>query len=191
MTNSPSQGGKTRQIPPKLQGSFYGFAAHCPPHSGRPPCASPRFRVREAQSAPPLGVSIASAFMVSAGVVRTSGGGARSFLIGGVCTCALAWLVCVAWRPHRGPWLAPPRFCRGFLPFPPLRAHTRRARPTPPPPPHTHPPSTALGSYTAVSLADGPCGGRLGNVLLPKLFEVFSDAKNQAKSPVFDPITTP
>ena len=30
-------------------GRFAGFAAHCPPRSGRPPHASPRFRVREAQ----------------------------------------------------------------------------------------------------------------------------------------------
>ena len=30
-------------------GRFTVFAAHCPPHSGRPPHVSPRFRVREAQ----------------------------------------------------------------------------------------------------------------------------------------------
>ena len=64
-------------------------------------------------------VGIACTFMVSAGVMRTSAGSARSFVVdvGGVCTCAVAWVVCAAQWLHRCPWFVPPQFVQGSFPI--------------------------------------------------------------------------
>ena len=87
----------------------------------RPNCSTPPRVVLVVPHLPPHAAMCVGTFMISAGVVRTSAGVVRSFVVdaGGVCTCAVAWVVCAAQWPHRCPWFAPPQFCRGFLPYPP------------------------------------------------------------------------
>ena len=80
--------------------------------------------MREAQLLRVVHAGIARTFMVSAGVVRTSAGGARSFVLdAGVG----ARVVCAAVSLHRCPWFFPPGFVGGS--FPSL------ANQTPPPSP--------------------------------------------------------
>ena len=65
-------------------------------------------------------VAMACIFMVSTGGVCTSAGGACSFVVdaGVVGASVVARVVCTALCPRRCPWLFPPYFVGGSVPFP-------------------------------------------------------------------------